>query len=133
MHVNRLTARCGVWRNATQRTRPRFAVSGIPPFDVAGVKLQSGDWLYHRWISGAIIHILTDFIRGSDKEAVMPKDKAVYSIELEKDMMAFVEQMTTKYDLPDVSKTMRCLVNYARDVEASQDTIFSDVRCLNCD
>jgi hypothetical protein len=63
----------------------------------------------------------------------MPKDKEVYSIELEKDMMAFVEQMTTKYDLPDVSKTMRCLVNFARDVEASQDAIFSDIRCLNCD
>jgi len=27
----------------------------------------------------------------------MPKDKEVYAIELEKDMMAFVEQMTTKY------------------------------------
>jgi hypothetical protein len=76
---------------------------------------------------------LTDFIRCTDKEAAMPKDKEVYSIELEKDMMAFVEQMTTKYELPDVSKTVRCLVIYARDVEASQDAIFREVRCLNCD
>ena len=27
----------------------------------------------------------------------MPKDKATYSIELEKDMMWFLEQMTTEY------------------------------------
>ena len=27
----------------------------------------------------------------------MPKDKATYSIELEKDMMWFLEQMTTQY------------------------------------
>ena len=49
----------------------------------------------------------------------MPKDKATYPIELEKDMMSFLEQMTTEYDLPDVSKTVRCLVNYALYVETA--------------
>lgn len=63
----------------------------------------------------------------------MPKDKATYSLELEKDMMAFIEQMTSKYELQDVSKAVRCLVNYARDVSEAQDTIFADVRCLHCD
>ena len=63
----------------------------------------------------------------------MPKDKAIYSIELEKDMMAFIEQMTAQYDLADISKTMRCLINYARDVDGVQDDIFSEIRCLNCD
>jgi hypothetical protein len=62
----------------------------------------------------------------------MPKDKAVYPLELEKDMMEFVEQMTAKYNLPDVSKAMRCLINYARDVEEAQDEIFAEMRCLNC-
>lgn len=62
----------------------------------------------------------------------MPKDKTSYSIELEKDMMEFMEQMTAKYSLSDVSKAMRCLVNYARDVEAVQDDVFSEIRCLNC-
>ena len=62
----------------------------------------------------------------------MPKDKALYSIELEKDMMEFVEQMTAKYNLPDVSKTMRCMVNYAREVETAQEDIFTEIRCLNC-
>ena len=62
----------------------------------------------------------------------MPKDKAVYSFELEKDMMQFVEEMTAKYNLPDVSKTMRCMVNYAREVETAQEDIFAEIRCLNC-
>jgi hypothetical protein len=62
----------------------------------------------------------------------MPKDKMVYSIELEKDMMQFVEQMTTNYQLPDVSKAIRCLINYAREVEGVRDDIFAEIRCLNC-
>ena len=67
------------------------------------------------------------------KENGMPKDKATYSIELEKDMMWFLEQMTTEYSLPDVSKTMRCLVNYARYVETARDDIFAEIRCNTCD
>jgi hypothetical protein len=63
----------------------------------------------------------------------MPKDKETYTIELEKDMMAFMEQMTASYDLPDVSKAMRCLINYVRDVESARDAVFAEVRCLNCD
>ena len=69
----------------------------------------------------------------SFKENAMPKDKATYSIELEKDMMWFLEQMTTEYSLPDVSKTMRCLVNYARYVETARDDIFAEIRCNTCD
>ena len=67
------------------------------------------------------------------KENGMPKDKATYSIELEKDMMTFLEQMTTEYSLPDVSKAMRCLVNYAHDVETARDDIFAEIRCNTCD
>jgi len=67
------------------------------------------------------------------KENGMPKDKATYSIELEKDMMSFLEQMTAQYNLPDVSKTMRCLVNYAMVVEEARDDIFAEIRCLTCD
>ena len=64
----------------------------------------------------------------------MPKDKTVYPIELEKDMMAFMEQMTAKYSLPDVSKAMRCLVNYARTADDEvQEAIFAEFRCLSCD
>ena len=69
----------------------------------------------------------------SFKENFVPKDKATYSIELEKDMMWFLEQMTTQYSLPDVSKTVRCLVNYARYAETARDDIFAEIRCNTCD
>lgn len=62
----------------------------------------------------------------------MPKDKASYSFELEKDMMPFIEEMTAKYNLPDVSKTMRCLVNYAIAEEGAREDIFAEIRCLTC-
>jgi len=67
------------------------------------------------------------------KENSMPKDKATYPIELEKDMMSFLEQMTTQYDLPDVSKAVRCLVDYALCVETARDDIFAEIRCNRCD
>jgi len=67
------------------------------------------------------------------KENSMPKDKATYPIELEKDMMLFLEQMTTQYDLPDVSKAVRCLVNYAQYVETAREDIFAEIRCNTCD
>jgi len=63
----------------------------------------------------------------------MPKDKATYSIDLEKDQMWFLEQMVTEYSLPDVSKAMRCLVNYARYVETAREDIFAEIRCDTCD
>lgn len=63
----------------------------------------------------------------------MPKDKSTYPIELEKDMMAFLEQMVVKYSLADTSKAIRCLINYAHQVEESQDSIFAEIRCLTCD
>ncbi len=62
----------------------------------------------------------------------MPKSKEMYSLELETDMMEFMEQITAQYDLPDVSKAMRCLVNYARDADGVQEAIFAEMRCLNC-
>jgi len=67
------------------------------------------------------------------EENGMPKDKATYSIELEKDMMSFLEQMTTQYSLPDVSKAVRCLVDYAFCVDTARDDIFAEIRCLRCD
>src|SRR5215471_6135112 len=81
-------------------------------------------------------HIVSDnviMVPFSFKENFMPKDKATYSIELEKDMMWFLEQMTTQYSLPDVSKTVRCLVDYALSVETARDDIFAEIRCNRCD
>lgn len=60
------------------------------------------------------------------------KAKQTYSLELEESMNAFLEEMVEKYQLADVSKAVRCLVNYARQETDQQDAIFSDIRCLDC-
>ena len=43
------------------------------------------------------------------------KDKAMFSVELDKHMMSFLEEMVKQYDLPDSSKALRVLITYALD------------------
>lgn len=61
------------------------------------------------------------------------KDKAMYTVELDKHMMTFLESMVQEYQLPDTSKAMRILITYALDPETDRDRIFSDVRCFDCE
>ncbi len=61
------------------------------------------------------------------------KDKESYSFELEKEKYDFLQQMVDKYDLPDVGKAVRCLINYARESDPDiLEEIFEDIRCLDC-
>lgn len=55
-----------------------------------------------------------------------------YSLELKPEMYAFLEEMTRKYNLADVGKTVRCLVNYARAEQGKHGEIFDEIRCLDC-
>ena len=41
------------------------------------------------------------------------KDGKPYSVELESGKVEFLEQVVRTYDLPDVGKPIRCLINYA--------------------
>jgi hypothetical protein len=61
------------------------------------------------------------------------KDKATYTVELDKHQMAFLEEMVQQYDMPDTSKALRVLITYALDPETDRDRIFSDVRCFDCE
>jgi Arc/MetJ-type ribon-helix-helix transcriptional regulator len=61
------------------------------------------------------------------------KDKATYTVELDKHMMAFLEEMVQQYQLPDTSKAVRILITYAMDPETERDRIFEDVRCFDCE
>jgi hypothetical protein len=61
------------------------------------------------------------------------KDKATYTVELDKHQMAFLEEMMQQYDMPDASKALRVLITYALDPETDRDRIFSDVRCFDCE
>jgi Arc/MetJ-type ribon-helix-helix transcriptional regulator len=61
------------------------------------------------------------------------KDKVMFTVELEKHQMAFLEEMVAQHQLPDTSKALRVLLTYAMDPETERDRIFSDVRCPDCE
>ena len=60
------------------------------------------------------------------------KDYTPRPIELDSEMVAYLDDVAKKYDLPDIGKAVRCLINYARENDAKQDEIFSEVRCTGC-
>jgi hypothetical protein len=61
------------------------------------------------------------------------KDKAMFTVELDKHMMAFLEDVAQQYELPDASKALRVLITYAMDPETERDRIFADIRCFDCE
>ena len=61
----------------------------------------------------------------------MKDDKAV-ALVIGTDKLAFLDAMAKKYDLPDVGKAVRILIDHARENPSMQDTIFNESRCLNC-
>ena len=59
-------------------------------------------------------------------------EKKDVSFEIYSDSEKMLDQITDKYDLPDKSKTLRCLLNYVEEKESDWDNIFDTVRCNKC-
>jgi hypothetical protein len=62
----------------------------------------------------------------------MAKDAKSHPIELESEKVEFLRQVAERYQLSDIGKAVRCLVNYARENPDRHDDIFRDERCLDC-
>jgi hypothetical protein len=60
------------------------------------------------------------------------KDYQPRPIDLDSTMVDFLEDAAKKYDLPDMGKAIRCLINYARENPGKQDDIFDEIRCVGC-
>ncbi|CAM9912011.1 unnamed protein product [Heterosigma akashiwo] len=60
------------------------------------------------------------------------KEKATSAYTLDVDHTAYLEKMTGKYNLPDSSKTLRVLLEYAIQ-EGNSDLIYGKVRCKHRD
>jgi hypothetical protein len=60
------------------------------------------------------------------------KDLAPQTIELASEQVKLLKEMAARYDLPDIGKAVRCLVNYAREHGEKADEIFGEVRCSDC-
>ena len=62
----------------------------------------------------------------------MSQDKQQVEVELKSDQVEYLQEMATKYALPDSGKAMRCLIDFARSEPDQERQIFEVVRCLGC-
>ncbi|MBT8486864.1 MAG: hypothetical protein HKO59_12215 [Phycisphaerales bacterium] len=58
--------------------------------------------------------------------------KEPYTIELNDRQHEYLERMRDKYDLPDVGKAVRVLVDFAMHEPAEEARLFTDIRCSGC-
>ena len=59
-------------------------------------------------------------------------EKKDVSFEIYSESEKMLEQITDKYDLPDKSKTLRCLLDYVEEKESDWDDMFATIRCNRC-
>ena len=59
-------------------------------------------------------------------------EKKNVSFEIYSDSEKMLEQITDKYDLPDKSKTLRCLLDYVEEKKSDWDDMFATIRCNRC-
>ena len=59
-------------------------------------------------------------------------EKKDVSFEIYSDSEKMLEQIIDKYDLPDKSKAIRCLLDYVEEKESDWDDMFATVRCNRC-
>lgn len=55
-----------------------------------------------------------------------------HTVSLKKRQYDYLVAMANKHGLPDESKALRCLINYAIEETQQEDAIFSQIRCLDC-
>ena len=59
-------------------------------------------------------------------------EKKDVSFEIYSDSDKMLDLITDKYDLPDKSKTLRCLLDYVEEKESDWDDMFATIRCNRC-
>ncbi len=57
--------------------------------------------------------------------------KVEISFKIPQDAYVMLEEAAKRYDLPDASKALRCLLDYAAS-DGDWDEIFKKVRCRRC-
>lgn len=59
-------------------------------------------------------------------------ENRTYTIELKPAQFEYLTRMKKKHDLPDESKALRCLINFALEEPGRENEIFAEIRCLDC-
>jgi hypothetical protein len=58
--------------------------------------------------------------------------RIVCEVDLEPQQLEYVRRMMTRYELPDIAKAIRVLVNHAQAAPQLEEQIFKKVRCRHC-
>ena len=58
--------------------------------------------------------------------------KTAREVELRDRQWEYLQQMADRYDIPDVSKAIRVLIDFAAENPDQELTIFNEKRCLDC-
>jgi hypothetical protein len=66
-----------------------------------------------------------------NREARMAGPKIKVTFEINPDSYELLKQVRDRYKLPDTSKALRCLLDYAA-ADGDWDEIFAKVRCPRC-
>jgi hypothetical protein len=61
----------------------------------------------------------------------MEKNKVVEPFEIEADQLEWLKSMAETYSLPDASKALRVVLDYALQ-DADEEQIFMAMRCRRC-
>jgi hypothetical protein len=61
----------------------------------------------------------------------MAGQKVEITVEIQTDAQEMLNTIKDKYQLPDISKTVRCLLDYVAD-DGDWDEIFKKIRCKRC-
>ena len=59
-------------------------------------------------------------------------EKKDVSFEIYSESEKMLEQIVDKYDLPDQSKALRCLLDHVEEKETDWDDMFATIRCNRC-
>lgn len=57
------------------------------------------------------------------------KDYTPHPIDLDAPMVEYLEEVARTYNLPDIGKAVRCLINYVGENPDRRDEIFKVIRC----
>ena len=55
------------------------------------------------------------------------------SFEIYSESNEMLKQIVDKYDLPDQSKALGCLLDYVEEKESNWDDMFATIQCNRCD
>ena len=56
-----------------------------------------------------------------------------HAIELKEFQLEYLEKIVADYDIPDIGKAVRCLIDYAIEEKGKEKELFQLERCHSCD